>query len=161
MKFVVVLLAIAACSKSEPSKQPLAGELTEAPIRDVAWHAVDVHAPLTVSLESFVRAAKAVGLKPFAYLHADWCEPCRAIEKTHVADARMASAFQGTAIATIDIDEMPGETLLALGFDTNTIPVFFRLDDAGKPTGAKIDGSAWADNVPATMAPPLAAFFAK
>jgi hypothetical protein len=39
--------------------------------------------------------------------------------------------------------------------------VFFKLDASGKPTGDRIDGGAWGDNVPENMAPPLKAFFAK
>ena len=71
---------------------------------DLAWHTVDPEAPIADSLASFVKDAKAAGLKPYAYLHATWCGPCNAIEKTHAADAQMVDAFKGTAIAMIDID---------------------------------------------------------
>jgi hypothetical protein len=131
------------------------------PSGDLAWHTVDPKPPVADSLASFVKAAKAAGLKPYAYLHASWCGPCNAIEKTHAADAQMVDAFKGTAIAMIDIDAADSKALDAHGLQSSAIPVFFKLDDSGKPTGEKIDGGAWGDNVPANMAPPLKAFFAK
>ena len=189
MKRVLLVLAIAACSKtSDSSKAPVAPSPATAPTApaaataqaspasatepatgparapvtgDLAWHDVDAKRPLADSLAAFTRDAKAAGLKPFAYLHASWCGPCKAIEKTHAADAQMTDAFKGTAIALIDIDAADPKALSAQGLDTQTIPVFFRLDASGKPTGDKIDGGAWGDNVPDNMAPPLKAFFAK
>jgi hypothetical protein len=131
------------------------------PSGDLAWHTVDPKPPIAGSLASFVKDAKAAGLRPYAYLHASWCGPCNAIEKTHAADAQMVDAFKGTAIAMIDIDAADPKALSAHGLESSAIPVFFKLDDAGKPTGDKIDGGAWGDNVPENMAPPLKAFFAK
>jgi len=165
MKRVLLVLAIAACSKtSDPSKAPPAtAPAATAPTArgDLGWHEVDAKQPLADSLAAFTHDANAAGLKPFAYLHASWCGPCKAIEKTHAADAQMTDAFKGTAIALIDIDAADAKALSAQGLDTQAIPVFFRLDASGKPTGDKIDGGAWGDNVPENMAPPLKAFFAK
>ena len=176
MKRVLLVLAIAACSKTTDSSKPPAAPVpapapastepatgpARAPVTgDLAWHDVDAKQPLAESLAAFARDAKAAGLKPFAYLHASWCGPCKAIEKTHAADAQMTDAFKGTAIALIDIDAADAKALSAQGLDTQAIPVFFRLDASGKPTGDRIDGGAWGDNVPANMAPPLKAFFAK
>ena len=147
----------AATSAAEPAKPAK----TEAAPGDLGWHTVDAKAPVADSLASFVKAAKAAGLRPYAYLHATWCGPCNAIEKTHAADAQMVDAFKGTAIAMIDIDAADPKALASQGLESSAIPVFFKLDDAGKPTGDKIDGGAWGDNVPANMAPPLKAFFAR
>ena len=172
MKRVLLVLVIAACSKTSDSSKPSATPTPAAPSApvtapaaassgDLAWHDVDAKQPLAESLAAFTRDAKAAGLKPFAYLHASWCGPCKAIEKTHTADAQMTDAFKGTAIALIDIDAADPKALSGQGLDTQAIPVFFRLDASGKPTGDKIDGGAWGDNVPENMAPPLKAFFAK
>ena len=147
----VIVTAIAIVKASEPAKAS----------GDLAWHTVDPKPPIADSLAAFVKDAKAAGLKPYAYLHASWCGPCNAIEKTHAADAQMVDAFKGTAIAMIDIDAADSKALDAHGLESSAIPVFFKLDDGGKPTGEKIDGGAWGDNVPANMAPPLKAFFAK
>lgn len=173
MKRVLLVLAIAACSKTSDSSKPTPAAPTTAtatatapapapaPSGDLAWHEVDAKQPLADALAAFTRDAKAAGLRPFAYLHASWCGPCKAIEKTHAADAQMTDAFKGTAIALIDIDAADPKALSGQGLETQAIPAFFRLDAGGKSTGDKIDGGAWGDNVPENMAPPLKAFFAK
>jgi hypothetical protein len=73
----------------------------------------------------------------------------------------MIDAFHGTAIITIDVDAADEKALKAQHLPAQVIPVFFKLDRTGKPTGDRIDGGAWGDNIPANMAPPLKAFFAK
>lgn len=122
---------------------------------------LDATAPIAPALASFAKDATAAGKKPIAYLHASWCGPCQAIENTHATDAKMIDAFAGTAIASLDIDAADPKALGALGMSPSAIPVFYKLDADGKPTGAKIDGGAWGDNIPDNMAPPLKAFFSK
>lgn len=152
MKRILFALALACCSK------PPAGNHVEAvKAADVTWRVVDGPG----SLAAFAKEANAAGLKPYAYLHASWCGPCNAIEETHTTDARMADAFKRTAIALIDIDANDLQVLAAAGMDGRAIPVFFKLDANGKPTGDRIDGGAWGNNVPENMAPPLKAFFAR
>lgn len=170
MKRVLLLLAIAACSKADSGttkatpgarsvNAPTPGDPTTetAPKGDLVWKSVEGPA----ALAAFAKDAMAAHLRPYAFLHADWCGPCKAIEKTHADDPKMAAAFKGTAIAMIDIDAADPKALAAAGLESGVIPVFYKLDAAGKPTGEKIDGGAWGDNVPDNMAPPLAAFFAK
>jgi thiol-disulfide isomerase/thioredoxin len=171
MKRVLLLLAIAACTKassenvkaSDPApgartiNAPAPGDPSAAVATDLAWKTVDGPA----ALAAFAKDAAAAHLKPYAYLHASWCGPCKAIEKTHADDPKMVAAFKGTAIALMDIDAVDKQALDAAGLESSAIPVFFKLDASGKPTGEKIDGGAWGDNVPDNMAPPLAAFFAR
>lgn len=166
MKRLLLVLAIAACSKqpSGPAAKPdeapkaaVAATPAPAPSGDLAWKVVDGPA----ALAAFAKDAAAANLKPYAYLHAEWCGPCKALEKTHAADPQMVDAFKGTAIALIDIDKVDSKDLSAAGMEASAIPVFFKLDASGKPTGDRIDGGAWGDNVPENMAPPLKAFFAK
>lgn len=103
--------------------------------------------------------ARAAHLKPFVELRADWCGPCKELEAS-LTDERMVAAFAGTHIISLDVDAW-GKQLGEAGLDPDEgIPAFFELDADGKPTGRKIDGGAWDDNVPANMAPLLAAFFA-
>lgn len=169
---ILVCVAIAGCAKapadgtraaeSKPAATTSLPTATPAAaIPDLAWHTVDPASPLGDSLAAFAKQAKGAGKKAYAYLHAEWCGPCQALEKTHAADASMVDAFSGTAIALIDIDAAGRKTLDPLGLDSSAIPVFYRLDDNGKPTGDKIDGGAWGDNIPANMAPPLKAFFSR
>jgi thiol-disulfide isomerase/thioredoxin len=171
MKRILLLVVVAACSKAGGEKHegavvPVAKEdppygssktVAKPASPDLAWKIVGG----PDALAAFAKEAGAAGLKPYAYLHAEWCGPCRAIEKTHAADPQMVDAFKGTAIALIDIDAVDPKVLAAAGMESSAIPVFFKLDASGKPTGDRIDGGAWGDNIPENMAPPLKAFFAK
>ena len=112
---------------------------------------------LETVLQAEVAKAKAQGLKPHVELWAAWCEPCVAIKK-NLDDPRMKTAFKGTYIVQLDVDAW-GKKLPAAGFPSGSIPVFFAIDDAGKPTGRKIGGGAWKEDIPANMAPPLDRFF--
>ena len=68
----------------------------------------------------------------------------------------MVNAFEGIYLIRLDADEWGwGEN----GFNFDAIPVFFKLDVDGHPTGEVIDGSAWGENIPENMAPPLDKFF--
>jgi thiol:disulfide interchange protein len=101
------------------------------------------------------KKAKARGLAPYLELRADWCGPCRKLEASE-HDPRIVDAFAGTYIIRVDVDEAGGK----LGpYRASAIPVFFEVGDDGRPTGRKIDGSAWGADTPESMAPPLKAFF--
>jgi thiol-disulfide isomerase/thioredoxin len=163
---LAVVVALAGCTKAEPKdgarEQPAAAaKAGEHTALSGGWVALDATAPIAPALASFTKDALAAGKKPFAYLHASWCGPCKAIDKTHATDAKMIDAFAGTAIAELDIDAADPKALASLAMSPNAIPVFYKLDANGKPTGDKIDGGAWGDNIPDNMAPPLKAFFAK
>ena len=128
----------------------------EAPFIAVKRAPTDGALPAILSLES--ATAKQKGLKPYAELRADWCGPCVALEKS-MTDDRMRDAFRGVYLVRLDADEWDAKLLSQAGLDGSAIPVFFELNEAGKPTGRRIDGGAWGDNVAANMAPPLKAFF--
>jgi len=71
-------------------------------------------------------------------------------------DADMMVAFAGVYLIELDTDEW-GWGVPEAGFVFSGIPIFFRLDDTGTPTGDVIDGGAWGadtyDNIAATMGP--------
>ena len=68
----------------------------------------------------------------------------------------MMAAFDGVYLIRLDVDEWGWEQV-APGFYVDSIPVFFRLDENGSPTGNKIDGGAWGtdsyDNIASVMGP--------
>jgi hypothetical protein len=176
MRLLLVAMLLLACKKessqgsavppSDPSGASTVGAAkATAPVEPAAptaigWVDLDPTKPLAPMLAEQAAAAIKAGKKPHVYLHADWCEPCVAIEKTK-GEPKMAAAFAGTHIITIDIDRVDAKALAEVGMSGGVIPVFYRLDASGKPTGAKIDGGAWGDNIPDNMAPPLTAFFAQ
>lgn len=72
----------------------------------------------------------------------------------------MLDAFSGVYLILVDVDRWGwGETLSGTGFDVWFIPIWYALDEQGRPTGETIDGNAWGPNTPENMAPPLKAFF--
>jgi len=109
---------------------------------------------LPAAIASRCALAAKRGKKPFVYLHASWCGPCRAIESTRRQDPAMRAAFARATILAVDIDRVPAATLEKLGLGARAIPVFFRMTAAGKPTGEKIDGGAWGENSPKDLDAP-------
>jgi hypothetical protein len=71
----------------------------------------------------------------------------------------MRDAFSGTYIILLDADVWRPQFEEA-GLVHPDIPRFHSLDGDGSPDGRVISGSAWAENIPANMAPALASFFA-
>ena len=114
---------------------------------------------LTVVLKAQVAKAQEVHRKPYVYFYADWCGPCKALRKSlDDNDPLMMGAFKGTYIIQLNVD-IWGKRPEAKVFDTHAIPVLFELDSDGRPTGRKIDGGAWGEDIPKNMAPPLKQFF--
>lgn len=161
VRHLVLILAVAACKKADPPAEPPApAKPAAAPVAS-AWVETDPTKSLSDQIVAELAVAKQHDKKPFAYLHADWCEPCVAIAKTRATDPKMKAAFAPAHVIGIDIDKVDGKQIEALGMKSTVIPIFYRLDDSGRATADAIDGGAWGDNTPENMAPPLTAFFAK
>jgi len=104
--------------------------------------------------------AIAAGLLPVVEFDADWCPPCQAIKK-HL-DAKnelMLKAYDGTYIIKLDVDEWGWNNGKVENFTFEAIPIYFKLDEQGKPAGEAIDGGAWSEDIPANIAPVMDAFF--
>ena len=108
-------------------------------------------------LEREVANAAAQHRVPFLQITAEWCVPCKKL-RASLGDPLMQDAFAGTYIIRVDADAWKIE-LKKAGFDHPAIPVFFTVDSSAHATGAKIDGGAWGEDIPANMAPPLKRFF--
>jgi hypothetical protein len=73
---------------------------------------------------------------------------------------QMVTAFEGVYLIRLDVDEW-GWGDRKLGFEVNGVPIFFRLDEQGRPTGDVIDGSAWGEDTYANIARVMGEWFQK
>jgi thiol-disulfide isomerase/thioredoxin len=112
---------------------------------------------LRAILQREVANARKEGKVPFVQMTAEWCGPCKAL-RAFMNDPLMTDAFAGTYIIRLDLDEWMKQ-LEPVGLKSDAIPIFFALDQAGRPKGPKIDGGAWGEDIPRNMAPPLLKFF--
>jgi hypothetical protein len=159
---LVAAVVLASCTKldapsndSASSKPAAAVEGAKAAfvVAQLDPSAGDVRAALAAE----AKKAKEKGLRPFVELWATWCAPCVALKKS-MGHPRIDAAFQGTYVVQLDIDAW-GAKLDGVGLSSSVIPIFYALDDEGRPTGRKIDGGAWGDDVPENMGPVLDKFF--
>jgi len=68
----------------------------------------------------------------------------------------MLAAFEGVYLIRLSIEEWGYKNLPEFG-TVDVVPIFYRMDAAGHPTGDKIDGGAWGEdtygNIADTMGP--------
>jgi thiol-disulfide isomerase/thioredoxin len=115
------------------------------------------HGDLSEVLAVHARLAAEQGRQPFVEFSAEWCPPCRALEAS-LDDPLMVEALRGVYLIRLDIDEWEDQ-ILDSEFRVPGIPLFYELDTSGKSTGRAIAGSAWGQDIPRYMAPPLQSFF--
>lgn len=117
---------------------------------------------LAAMLAKEAQKAAALGQMPVVEFDATWCPPCQAIDAAIKAeDELMLNAYAGTYIIKLDVDEWGWNNGKVEFFQFDFIPVYFKLDDAGKPTGEQIDGGAWNEDIPKNIAPVMDKFFHK
>jgi len=71
-------------------------------------------------------------------------------------DPRMQRALANVTLVRVDIDTFENE-LKSMRVDTESVPWFYKLDSAARPTDA-ISADEWDANVPENMAPVLGSF---
>lgn len=104
--------------------------------------------------------AAALGQIPVVEFDATWCPPCIAIDAAIEAeDTLMVDAYAGTYIIKLDVDEWGWNDGQVEFFQFKYIPVYFKLDRSGNPTGEMIDGGAWNEDIPENIAPVMDEFF--
>jgi hypothetical protein len=113
--------------------------------------------PLASVLAEEAARARAQGLRPFVELAAAWCAPSRKVGEM-MTHPLVADALQGVHLVRLDVDAW-NQQLAAHQLVTRSVPAFYELDANGRPTGRRIDGSAWGEDVPENVGPVLKAFF--
>jgi thiol:disulfide interchange protein len=104
--------------------------------------------------------AAALGQMPVVEFDATWCPPCKAIDQGLAEKNQlMLDAYAGAYVIKLDVDEWGWADSTLHDFDFDGIPVYFKLDAEGNPTGETVDGNAWGDNIPENMAPVMNKFF--
>ncbi len=115
---------------------------------------------LQAMLAEEARKAVELGQMPVVEFDATWCPPCQAIDEgLESKNELMLKAYAGTYIIKLDVDEWGWGDSSLHDFEFDGIPVYFKLDAQGQPTGEVIDGNAWGENIPENIAPPMDEFF--
>ena len=115
---------------------------------------------LPTLLASEAQKAAALGQLPVVEFDATWCPPCQAIDQAINANNDLIlNAYAETYIVRLDVDEWGWGDSRLHDFQFDGIPVFFKLDAKGKQTGEGIDGGAWGEDIPETIAPVMDTFF--
>lgn len=115
---------------------------------------------LKTMLATESQKAVAIGQIPVVEFEATWCPSCNAVNKAlNEKNGLMMKAYAGVYLIKLDTDEWGWKFSRVELFKFDAIPVYFKLDPQGKPTGEKIDGGAWGEDIPENIAPVMDKFF--
>lgn len=115
---------------------------------------------LSTMLAEEAQKALALNQMPVVEFDANWCPPCVAIDKAiQEENELMLNAYAGTYIIKLDVDKWGWDNGKVEFFNFEAIPIYFKLDRQGVPTGETIDGGAWGEDIPENIAPVMDAFF--
>jgi thiol-disulfide isomerase/thioredoxin len=155
----VALPTKSATLPAEPASQPSDAPTTDPTgITIVRLHPHDGDLPTMLAQEA--QKATVLGQMPVAEFDATWCPPCLVIDEGLRAENELLlKAYAGTYIIKLDVDEWGWGDSSLHDFEFDGIPVYFKLDAQGQPTGEVIDGNAWGENIPENIAPPMDEFF--
>ena len=82
--------------------------------------------------------AAGSGKRVLVYFHADWCGPCRVVQKVFTREANRG-LFEKWVLLPVNVDEIPGGPALGVAFDS--VPFFIKLDADGKVAGTLSAGA--------------------
>lgn len=98
------------------------------------------------SVEQASQQAKESGKVIFADFYADWCAPCRAMDKDIFSRKDFAASLERIAVPLrVDLDTDAGSAL-ATRYHVQTIPAYIVLHPDGRPI-ARVDSGATAQDL--------------
>ncbi len=118
----------------EPQAEPAASPLSVVEVKPSAG-------PLKQQLKLHAKRGAKAGQRVVLEMGAPWCPPCKRAKALLAEDAFKAE-LDNVVVLRADSDVW-GEDLDALGFDAPVIPVYYRLDEDGTPSGESVRGDRW------------------
>jgi thiol-disulfide isomerase/thioredoxin len=97
--------------------------------------------PLKQQLKLHAKRGAKSGQRVILEMGAPWCPPCKRA-KALLADDTFKAELDNVVVLRTNSDVW-GEELDALGFDAPVIPVYYRLDEDGMPSGESVRGDRW------------------
>jgi len=149
----------------KPPAQPVAmGETPKPPVQPapppfLLTELSPAQGDLAPLLRAQAERARDKHLLPVIEFYADWCAPCRAFQGS-LDDPRMVEALRGTYLVKLNLDDWH-DKLVGTGFTVRSIPAFYLVDSAGRPTGKMLDGDRWGKPTPASMSASLGKFLGR
>jgi len=133
--------APAAVPEVEPPAEPEPPAVAE-PSRPLSVVELEPSAgPLAQQLRYHAKRGATSGRRVVLEMGAPWCPPCRRA-KALLARESVASELTNVVVLRANSDVW-GADLDALGFDAPVIPVYYRLDADGGPSGDSARGDRW------------------
>jgi hypothetical protein len=104
-------------------------------VRKLRFDQVELHPsgdPLVSQLQHQATLAKEVGERPFVLLHAQWCMPCKQLERE--IERSDGVRLAGLRLIKLDVDEFE-EELGGVGLSSGAIPAVCKLGPDGHAQG--------------------------
>jgi thiol:disulfide interchange protein len=113
--------------------------------------------PLSTQIQHSVIEANKLGMQPYLYFYADWCDRCQAINR-NVNNPSVRKALMGRYIIAVDITPWSSD-IKREGYKVDRIPTIFALNDKGQVSSKKLQSMPATEKEPERVAQILQQFF--
>jgi thiol-disulfide isomerase/thioredoxin len=160
VRALVLLAALAACSKDDPPRpEPSSSSAPMVLARGVRFVTPTKKPELAAEVREARARAVADGRSLIVYVGATWCEPC---QRFHAAAQKgeLDAEFPNLSVLEYDLD-VERERLVAAGYTSSLIPLFVVPTADGRASERRFEGSVKGDQALANITPRLRALIAK